>query len=56
MELTDEEVYNFDTAGWLHLPSVLSAPELEAAATSPLSDSELADELLQHPALKLRIE
>lgn len=56
-ELTVEEIYNFDTAGWLHLPSVLSAPELVAAASSLSEEPEqLAEQLLEHPALKLRVE
>jgi hypothetical protein len=32
--LTDEDVYNFDTAGWLHLRGVLSLAEQLAAASA----------------------
>ena len=57
-QLTVEELYNFDTAGWLHLPSVLSSSELAAAVSSltKMKPDQLAEQLLEHPALKLRIE
>lgn len=55
-ELTTEELYNFDTAGWLHLPSVLSAAEVAAAASSRSEPGQLFERLLEHPALKLRVE
>jgi hypothetical protein len=58
--LTPEELYNFDTAGWLHLRGVLDAEGLaRIAARCPTGDhadlSELAWELAHDPPLKQRL-
>jgi|EP01043_Picozoa_sp_COSAG02_P002361 hypothetical protein len=34
MQLTEEDIYNFDTAGFLHLRGVLSVAEQEDAAAA----------------------
>ena len=42
--LTEEDIYNFDTAGWLHLPAVLTVSEQRAAtaAVEAAGDDEAA--------------
>ena len=58
LALTEEELYNFDTAGWLHVRGVLSTAEQAAAAHALDSDGAadaVAQDLLHHPSLKLRL-
>ena len=45
--LTEEDIYNFDTAGWLHLPAVLTVSEQRAAtaAVEAAGDDEAAHTL-----------
>ena len=59
-ELTEEDLYNFDTAGWLPLQCVYSPSELQTASAALAIDgaanaSEVACRLAHHPALKSRI-
>ena len=60
--LTEEDIYNFDTAGWLHLPAVLTVSEQRAAtaAVEAAGDDEaalgaVARGLLEKPTLRTRI-
>lgn len=60
--LTEEDVYNFDTAGWLHLRGVLTADEQLAAAAAAAGAGgdaaglgAVARGLLEKPALRTRV-
>lgn len=60
--ITDDDVYNFDTAGFLHLRGVLSASEQDAAAAAVRaagSDAAalgaIARSLLERPSLRTRV-
>ena len=60
--LTEEDIYNFDTAGWLHLRHVLTVSEQRAATAAVVEAGSDADALgavarclLEKPALRARV-
>jgi hypothetical protein len=60
-ELTAEDIYNFDCAGYLHLPGVLTLTEAAAAAAAldlggrRSGPTAVAEQLLHHAAIKTRL-
>ena len=54
--MSEEDIYNFDTSGWLRLPSVLSPAEVRSAAAALAAGGAGEGLLADHPALQPVLE